>query len=311
MKFQKQAKIILNNCLNINKKDRVLIITDKKRREIGEAIKKEAKNIAIVADLVLIPIPKVSGTEPPEEVAKKMLNYTVILAPTTESITHTYSVKNAVKNGARVATLPGINEKIMKQSMLANYDKVEELTNKVFKKVNGCTNISITTHSWTELSFSVKGRKWFLDRGKIFKYSGNLPGGEVFIAPLEGTTNGVIVIDKFEHDGEEFAPPGTKIIIKGGNVIDISNKKCKIAKLFKEIKDGTNIAEFGIGTNYKAKLIGNILQDEKCLKTCHIAFGSNFSMGGKIKTDMHIDTVLKNPTIKMDRKTIMKSGELV
>ncbi len=310
MKFQKQAKIILN-CLNVKQKDRVLIVTDVKRKEIAEAIKKEAGKITNIVDLVLIPIPKVSGTEPPEDVAKKMLDYSVIIAPTTMSITHTNASINAAKKGAKVATLPGINEKIMEQSMLADYDKVEELTKKVFEKVKNSTGISVQTDSGTNLSFSVKGRKWFLDYGKIKNSPGNLPGGEVFIAPLEGTANGIIVTDRFEHEEEIFAPQGTRIMIKEGNVIDISDKKCRIANLFKEIKNSTNIAEFGIGTNYRAKLIGNILQDEKCLKTCHIAFGSNFSMGGKIKTDMHIDTVLKNPTIKADNKIIMKKGKLV
>src|SRR3989344_4616128 len=217
---------------------------------------------------------------------------------------------NAAKKGAKVATLPGINEKIMKQSMLADYNKVEEFTKKVYSKVKSAKNISIQTPSGTVLVFSVKGRKWSLDTGKI-RGVGNLPGGEVFIAPLEGTTNGRMVIDQFKNDKEVFAQKKTVITIKNGNAVNVSDKKCKIAKLFNKIKNGTNIAEFGIGTNYKAKLIGNILQDEKAVGTCHIAFGSNFSMGGKIKTDMHIDTILRSPTIVIDGKVIIKKGKLV
>jgi len=310
MKFQKQAKIILNNCLNVNKKDRVLIVTDKKRREIGEAIKKEAEKITNIVDLILIPIPEVSGTEPSKQVAKQMLDYSIVIAPTTMSITHTNASINAAKKGAKVATLPGINEKIMKQSMLADYNKIEEFTKKVYSKVKSAKNISIQTPSGTVLVFSVKGRKWNLDTGKI-RGVGNLPGGEVFIAPLEGTTNGRMVIDQFKNDKEVFAQKRTVITIKNGNAVNVSDKKCKIAKLFNKIKNGTNIAEFGIGTNYKAKLIGNILQDEKAVGTCHIAFGSNFSMGGKIKTDMHIDTILRSPTIVIDGKVIIKKGKLV
>lgn len=45
------------------------------------------------------------------------------------------------------------------------------------------------------------------------------------------------------------------------------------------------MAEFGIGTNYKAKLVGLILEDEKVFGTIHIAFGNNLSMGGRISVE--------------------------
>ena len=310
MKYQKQSEIILKKCLKVKKNESVLIITDKKRKEIGTSIFLAAKKIAKEVKLVEIPIPKVSGIEPPKEVAKEMLGYNVILAPTTQSITHTAATKDAVKNNARVATLPGINNRIMNESMLADYDKVEKFTLKILKKVKNSKAVRITSSSGTNLSFSVKHRKWLTDTGKI-KTFGNLPAGEVFVPPLEGTTNGKIVIDSFRDDEDVYAPEGTKIVVKNGEAVEVSDKDSKIAKLFKEIEHGTNLAEFGIGTNYKAKIIGNILQDEKALGTCHIAFGSNFSMGGKIKAGMHLDLIIKNPTITINGKIIMKSGKLI
>lgn len=308
MKFQKQSEIMLNKCLKVKKSESVLIITDKKRKEIGKSIFLAAKKITKEVKLVEIPIPKVSGIEPPKNIAKRMLNYDVILAPTTQSITHTTATKDAVKAGARVATLPGINEKIMNESMLADYDKVEKFTLKIFKEVKNSKTVRITSNSGTNLSFSVKNRKWFADTGKI-KKSGNLPAGEVFVSPLEGTGNGKIVVDSFKNDNEIYAPRGTEITIRNGKAVNISNEKCEIARLFKTINNGTNLAEFGIGTNYKARIIGNILQDEKAIGTCHIAFGSNFSFGGKIKAGMHLDLIIKNPTIIVDSKTIMNSGK--
>ena len=310
VKYQKQTEIILNKCLKVKKNESVLIITDEKRREIGQSIFLNAKKIAKEAKIIEIPIPRVSGIEPPENVAKEMLNYDVVIAPTTHSITHTNASKNAAKNGARVATMPGITEKIMNDSMLADYDKVEKLTLEVLKKVKNSKKAEITTKRGTNISFSLVGREWFGDTGKINEI-GNLPAGEVFISPLEGTSNGKIVIDSFRDDDDVYAPEGTEIIVKNGEAADVSDKNSKITKLFKEIEYGTNLAEFGIGTNYKAKIIGNILQDEKALGTCHIAFGSNFSMGGKIKAGMHLDLIIKNPTITIDGKVLMKSGKLI
>ena len=310
IKFQRQSEIMLKECLKVKKNESVLIITDKNKREIADSIYKTALKITKEVKLVEIPIPKISGIEPPSKVAKEMLNYDVILAPTTQSITHTHATKDAVKAGARVATLPGINEKIMNESMFADYDKVEAFTLKVLKKVKNAKKITVETKRGTKLSLITAERKWFADTGKI-EFSGNLPAGEVFVSPLEGTTEGKIVVDSFKHDKEIYAKEGTEIIIEKGNVKEVSDKKSKIARLFKTVEHATNVAELGIGTNYKAKIIGNILQDEKVLGTCHIAFGSNFSFGGKIKAGMHIDLIIKNPTITIDGKIIMKSGKLI
>ena len=307
MRFERQCKIILKKCLDIKRKDKILIVTDKNMQWLVDDLVETAFLLGNEVNVVNIPIPEVSGIEPPKDVAKKMLNYDFVIAPTSKSITHTKAVTNAMSKGVRVVTLPGINVKIMKQSILADYDRVEKFTFWLFKKLKGSKKISVTTKSGTDFKFSLFKREWHSDTGKI-KLGGNLPGGEIFIAPLERSSNGKIVIDCFEKDGEIFARKGAEIIVKNGKAVDISDKKCKIAKLFDTVKNGRNIAEFGIGTNYKAKIIGNTLQDEKVLGTCHIAFGSNFSFGGRVRAGMHLDTILIKPTIKADGKVIMKDG---
>jgi len=60
---------------------------------------------------------------------------------------------------------------------------------------------------------------------------------------------------------------------------------------------GRNLAELGIGTNYKARIIGTILEDEKAYDTIHVAFGSNHTFGGTVNAGVHIDCVTKNPEI--------------
>ena len=72
-----------------------------------------------------------------------------------------------------------------------------------------------------------------------------------------------------------------------------------------------NIAELGIGTNPKARVIGVVLEDEKVFGTCHIAFGNNALFGGKVDVPIHVDGVIKKPTIIADGKMIMKDGEMV
>ena len=78
------------------------------------------------------------------------------------------------------------------------------------------------------------------------------------------------------------------------------------------IKNARKVAELGIGTNPKAILSGNVLEDEKVLGTCHVAVGDNTSYdGGKNKAEVHWDGIVIQPTIWFDDEKIMESGELL
>ena len=102
-----------------------------------------------------------------------------------------------------------------------------------------------------------------------------------------------------------------EIKIKNGFINYISDGK--IAEQFKKLlknKLYKNVAELGIGTNYKAKITGNVLEDEKVAGTCHIAFGNNKHFGGLVDVPFHVDVVIKNPTIYGDDLLIMEDGKL-
>ena len=81
-----------------------------------------------------------------------------------------------------------------------------------------------------------------------------------------------------------------------------------MSKYGKEVR---NMAEFGIGTNPKARITGTILEDEKVKGTAHIAFGTNASFGGKIQTSIHLDYVFDKPTITIDGREIVREGEFL
>lgn len=306
--MEKIASKTLKKSVKLKKNEKVLIITDKKCQKVGKAFFDAAKKISSVVVMVNIPVSHIPGTEPPKKIASFMKKFDVIIAPTWGSLTHTKAIQKVRKN-RKVVTLPGITERITKESLTADFKKVERLTLKLLKKLKSAEKIKVTTPSGSNII--LYPRKWLLDtgilrRGKVE----NLPAGEIFTAPLEGKTDGVLVVDSFKNDGDVFAPKGTAIVIMDGEAV-IINRECKISKLFRKIKDSRNIAEFGIGTNYKAKVIGNILQDEKAISTCHIAFGNNTSMGGKIYSEMHLDCILFKPTIHADKKLIMKNGKII
>src|SRR5919106_1276620 len=75
--------------------------------------------------------------------------------------------------------------------------------------------------------------------------------------------------------------------------------------------NGTNVAELGIGTNEKAILTGEILEDEKIGGTCHVAFGASAGIGGTVQVPVHLDCIVMRPTVELDGEAIVRSGELL
>jgi len=104
-----------------------------------------------------------------------------------------------------------------------------------------------------------------------------------------------------------------KVNVKNGYAIGFEGYKAKkLENLLNSVgKEARNIAEFGIGTNEKAKITGNILEDEKAIGTCHIALGNNVGFGGKVDVQLHIDGIIKRPTIWIDDEKIMDDGKML
>jgi len=308
------AKIAVHNCMGVKKGENVLVITDEPLRKIGQALWKAAKEIAGEAMLLEI-IPRSSnGEEPPLAVAEFMKRFDVILIPTSKSMTHTQARREACNAGARIATLPGITEDSMKRTLSADYNVIAERSQKLMKIISGKKIARVKTLSGTDINMSIEGRTWNTDTGLYHQPGsyGNLPAGEVFIAPIEGTANGIIMVDG-AMAGVGVVKKPIKLVVRDGYATEITGDT-SARDLEKSIekfgKPGRNIAELGIGTNDKAKIIGMVLEDEKVLGTVHMAIGDNKSMGGEVSVQSHLDGILLKPTLEIDGQVIMEEGVL-
>ena len=319
MKFTKLDKasiIAIKDCMGAKKNESILVISDELKREIGLSLFENAKRLGHKALYVEMKSGKISGEEPPEAIAELMQKFDVLICPTSKSLTHTNARRAASKKGVRVATLPGITKDIMKRGMSADYKKVDALSIKLKGILEKGQNIRITTPTGTDISFSIKGRKAFASKGLNHKKgeSGNLPTGETFLAPVEGTTNGVFIVDGSMAGLGLVKNSNLKIEVKKGYATRISGGMLakKLSRMLDAVgKNARNIAEFGIGTNDSAKLSGVILEDEKVMGTVHIALGNNVSMGGNVNVPIHLDGVMKKPTVYLDKKILMKNGKLL
>jgi leucyl aminopeptidase (aminopeptidase T) len=260
------------------------------------------------------------SAEPGKDVEKMMKESDAVLALTTYSISHTDARENATNAKVRIASMPRILEEMFYPtgSLMSNYEKISSETLKLVEILTVVSKIRIKTETGTDLSLSLEGRRGIADTGVLNAPGswGNLPAGEAYIAPLEGTASGVLVVERGWHPNLKermrlFFEKGQLNRIVGGGKIGKD-----LTELLRPNEDSEpyllrrNLAEFGIGTNPKAKKRDNILEAEKIRGTVHIAVGDNSHMGGRVKADYHQDFLIPSPTVDADSRRLIENGKL-
>jgi len=315
-KLDTASQIAIRDCMGAKKNEKILIITDELKREIGLSLYENAIRLGYFSILVEMKSGKINGEEPSPEVAELMQKFDVVFCPTAKSLTHTDARRAASAKGVRIATFPGITKDVMIRGMNADYKAISKRTIKLQKILEKGKNVRVTAPAGTDISFEITGRKVIPSKGLFHAKgeSGNLPTGETFLAPIEGTSNGVFVVDGSMAGLGLIKNTKIKIEVENGYATKITGgtaaKKLELM-LDKVGKEARNIAEFGIGTNDSAKLSGILLEDEKVMGTIHIAVGNNVSMGGSVNVPIHLDGIVKKPTVWMDGKLLMKDGKLL
>ena len=298
-------KTIILKCLGFKKGEHVLIICDDKLQTLAQRFYKTAQALGAESVLLEMSARKMHGQEPPKEVASALKAADIGILLTSMSLSHTQARKEAsLKFGTRIASLPGITVEILNRSIKLNYAYLKKEVEKVTNRLSKGKKIEVYTDKGTHLVMSIEGRQGFPDDGLYTKPGafGNLPAGEACIAPREGKTFGCLVVDGSMPLLGRLKRP-IKIVIKDGLIQNMPLPKIA-SKILPLGRCALNIAEFGIGLNPKARVTGNVLEDEKVRQTAHLAIGDNRSFGGKIACPCHLDFVFLNPVILIDGKRL-------
>jgi leucyl aminopeptidase (aminopeptidase T) len=317
LEMMKGARIAVETCLGVKPGEKVLIVTDYERTNIALALAAASEGLGAETLLLTMKPRAHNAEEPPEPVAAAMVTADVVFIPTTKSLTHTTAKEEAVEAGARLASMPGITEDMMKHGgMTADYHRVAELCWRFSEFLQGAREAEITTPLGTKLRLGLKGREPGTppDTGLYLKPSewGNLPAGEAYIAPLETQADGIAVVDGTISQIGLLSQPVT-LEFREGRVIRIEGgaEASQLRNLLESLEDENAyvIAELGIGTNEAVRLTGIALEDEKMLGTVHVAIGRNTGMGGVNMSKIHLDFIMTNPTLKIDGKVIIENGQ--
>lgn len=312
--LDRAVKTVVRQCMGIAPGEDVLVVCNPVTEEIGALMRIEAQGDGADATLAVISERDSHAAEPPRAVAAAMAAADVVLAPTIQSLSHTAARKAASDAGVRIGTLPGVTEEMLGRLMTGDLEEVRRRGWAIVTALNRASEARITCPHGSDLRIGLEGRTGIVDAGELGSRGafGNLPCGEGFIAPLEGTTDGTLVVDG-SIAGVGLLETPVELAVEGGHLVratgDDGAELMELLTVHGE--DGTNVAELGIGTNEEAILTGNILEDEKILGTCHVAFGASAAIGGTVQVPVHLDCVVTEPIVEIDGEIVVSGGELL
>lgn len=166
---------------------------------------------------------------------------------------------------------------------------------------------NIFAHEWSLMGQPVVVHKY---NYLCFQYEYFPFFGEAYIAPVEGTAQGEMLIDGSMVGIGKLEEP-LYVKIENGKLVEIKGRDVSKLNILLENDRNANLGELGIGTNRKARLCGMILEDEKVYGTAHIAFGTNISFGGSVKADCHLDGIILEPDLYVDDVLVATEGRII
>lgn len=311
--FSSVAKTVVEEIGHVEAGDELLLVTDPLKVHIARALSSAARAAGATTVIAVKPRLDTHGAELPTSVADAMLGADLVMDVNTHAITHTDARRRASEAGIPFVILRGVTDEILIEQMDTDYEELNEVTQAVAAVQSAADSAHVTTPHGTDVEMELTGRSGFgFDADISVNGFVAIPAGKSAITPLEGTTQGTIVVDySFDAIGTLSEP--IELTVEDGRVVDVDGG-AEADDLQRIIDDhdenATNIAEApSLGTNKDVKLCGNQASDKKKRGTVHFAIGDNISLGGEVESDMHLDATLTKPTVRFDGETIVDRGD--
>ena len=296
------ARHVLENVLCMQSTDLLLILAEPSTLSIAQVFLRSADSEALDMLVAVLPAGAGATVRLPSDLERLMMERSAFLAVTERGFTHTAARRRACENGARGLTMPrGTLELLRSPAVSADYRAIARAGETLSRALDGTNTVVVRSATGRDLTFDVSGGRWFAERGLCDRPGdfGNLPGGEVSIAPVDA--HGTLVVDGSINPLGLLEDP-LELTIEDRRVVGIRGPRAgELLRFLESFGEGAfNVAEIGIGTNPRADVTGIIVKDEKSLGTVHVGFGNNSNMGGfsratKVDVPVHIDGVVRSP----------------
>jgi aminopeptidase len=142
----------------------------------------------------------------------------------------------------------------------------------------------------TDLRLSVAGRRCEVDHSLR-----NMPGGEVYLAPVEDSAEGEITYGEVAARYLGGVVENARLVFRDGVVVEASAGAGEdyLLQTLDTDEGARRLGELGIGCNPGVtRSMGNVLFDEKIDGTVHLALGASYTfLGGTNDSAIHWDMV--------------------
>lgn len=309
------ASKVVNTCMKVQPGEQILIVTELSRLSIAQALAAEVYRVGAEPAVCIMEPRTQDSQEPPKEIAAAMLASDGFLSVVGKSITHTQAVKSAIAAGSRGLVLTHFTEEMMVHGGIeGDFETLKPLCIGMAQAMAGAEKIVLTSPSGTHLEYSARGRRGnslycMVEKGQF----STLPTVEANVSPLEGTANGIIVADgSIPYIGIGVLEEPVTLRVEEGRIVEISGGR-QARMLADDLASKNdpnvyNIAEHGVGLNPKCHFCGFMLEDEGVFGSCHIGIGTSITLGGTVKASCHYDVIMKNASVEVDGKMVLKDG---
>lgn len=308
--LMKAAKFIVEDCLRVKPKEEFLVIIDSSyETEIAEAAMSAAH--AVGAEAQMIVLPRWPYLKPPTRAVTKAMSAVDVLWAILP-IHYTDAMKSAENAGIRIIYMPFLTKDMLIATSNSDLKEILNRSKSIANVIEKSKMMRITTEKGTDLTVPILEPNILYYPYPVSSPPNNVAGmwGCVsYIAPY--SAEGVVIVDG-SNQILGLLKESIRLRVKNGSVIAIDGGR--EAEEFEDYVKSFNdpnaykLAHVSAGLNPKFKFIGNVLMDEHVLGAVTIGMGVNIYLGGKIKSKMHTDLVLRKATVMLDGRAVLKDG---
>jgi leucyl aminopeptidase (aminopeptidase T) len=324
------AQNALENVLEASIDEKIMIICDDTKSEVGEAFASGALAVGLWTRLVVLQRPKQVRTEIPQRLqgalGQKADVYINLLEGNREETPFRIKLikTETADHKSRLGHCPGVTLNMLTEGALAltpeEHTSMQGHAEKLINVLKDTVKVEISNGQGTSLALSTMNRTFFTDtklNWESMKWM-NLPTGEVIVAPVEDSLNGKLVCDMAVGGIGKLRKP-VEVDVKNGRVVNVFSQDKEHLRRVKETfatdEWADVVGEFAFGINSRARFVDEFLEAEKMLGTIHVAFGANTDMpGGKNRSRNHMDLMVSKPTVKATNRdgktvTVLDNGQ--
>jgi leucyl aminopeptidase (aminopeptidase T) len=291
-----------------------IVVDDRTDPEIPVELARAALEVRADPVVVRIAPRRQSGAEPPAPAAAAMAAADVVLCAASTSLYHTRAKADAQRAGARGDfNAPWRGDAWRNGAMTADFFAIRRRAERLADLMRRTKVIRVTSPAGTDLRATIEGRQPMAWLTGICRNPGEvsaLPGGEVSLPPIEGTSEGIVVWERVASDLGALEAP-VRITVAAGRAVAVEGGPSaeRLRAILRDVVDADNIGEIGIGLNPASRIADEITEAKKAFGTVHIALGDSANeYGGLVECEVHLDGMVMEPTIEFDGVVIVDGG---